>query len=380
MTPETPRVRVKLLGGHRSYLRRRQCDSKVVCVLYKTQPNNCWTTFQNHTKKKIMAPSIITESSINSTHVVGVRSRHLERGIYVPTVAFFEPNAHQRVDVDATEKHAQMLARAGVTGLVTHGSNGEAVHLNDEERMLVTKTTRQGLQHCGHGDMPILVGCGAPSTQQTIKLCRDAAESGGDFALVLPPSYYGSLLTKNAILDYFRTVADASPIPLVIYNFPAVQGGLDLTSDHIIELSKHANIVGVKLTCGNTGKLTRVAAATASTGFATMGGSADFLLPTLVAGGHGVIAGLGNLCPKAHIHAMRLYEKGDVKGAQRVAVVLAEADWVAIKGGFVAVKVGLRKFYGCESVPRLPCTMPQEMAIADMERGFSEVMKLESSL
>jgi len=318
--------------------------------------------------------------SIENTQVDGTRPRHLERGIYVPTVAFFEPDAHQRVDVAATEKHAQMLARAGVAGLVTHGSNGEAVHLNDEERKLITKTTRQGLERCGHSNMPILVGCGAPSTQQTIKFCIDAAESGGDFALVLPPSYYVSLLAKEAILDYFRAVADASPIPLIIYNFPAVQGGFDMTSDHIIELSKHANIVGVKLTCGSTGKLTRIAAATTSTGFATMGGSADFLLPTLVAGGHGVIAGLGNLCPKSHVEAMRLYEKGDVKGAQRIAVVLARADWVAIKGGFIAVKVGLRKFYGSENVPRLPCVMPGEVAIADMEGGFSEVMELEFSL
>lgn len=327
-----------------------------------------------------MAPSIIADSSIDSTQVDGIRPRHLERGIYVPTVAFFEADANQRVDVAGTERHAQMLARAGVTGIVTHGSNGEAVHLNDEERKLITKTTREGLQRCGHGEMPILVGCGAPSTQQTIKLCIDAAESGGDFALVLPPSYYGSLLTKDAILNYFRAVADASPIPLVIYNFPAVQGGFDMTSDHIIELSKHSNIVGVKLTCGNTGKLTRIAAATSSTGFATMGGSADFLLPTLVAGGHGVIAGLGNLCPKTHVKAMRLYEKGDVKGAQQIAAVLARADWVAIKGGFVAVKVGLRKFYGSENVPRLPCILPQEVTITDMEKGFSEVMELERSL
>jgi 4-hydroxy-2-oxoglutarate aldolase len=327
-----------------------------------------------------MAPSIISDSLIDSTQVDGSQSRHLERGIYVPTVAFYEADTHQRVDVAATEKHAQMLAGAGVTGIVTHGSNGEAVHLTDEERKLITKTTRQGLQRCGHGEMPILVGCGAPSTQQTIKLCIDGAESGGDFALVLPPSYYGTLLTKDAILDYFRTVADASPIPLVIYNFPAVQGGFDMTSDHIIELSKHANIVGVKLTCGNTGKLTRIAAATVATGFATMGGSADFLLPTLIAGGHGVIAGLANLCPKAHVEAMRLYEKGDVKSAQRIAVVLARADWEAIKGGFVAVKVGLRKYYGCENVPRLPCIMPQDFAIAEMESGFSEVMELESSL
>jgi dihydrodipicolinate synthase/N-acetylneuraminate lyase len=329
-----------------------------------------------------MAPSSTTNLS-HDISPVGSGSYpqcKLPPGIYVPTVAFFKPDEYQQVDVEATTRHVQMLARAGVTGIVTHGSNGEAVHLNDDERMLATETTRQALTQCGQGDMTIVVGCGAASTQQTIKLCLNAAKSGGDFALVLPPSYYGSLLTKKAISDYFRAVADASPIPIVIYNFPAVQGGFDMTSDQIIELSKHDNIVGVKLTCGNTGKLARVAAATASKGFATMGGSADFLLPTLVAGGHGVIAGLGNLSPKAHVQAMRLYEKGRVTEAQRIAAILARGDWVAIQGGFIAVKVGLERFYDHANPPRLPCVMPEQAARVKIEAGFAEMMELESSL
>lgn len=245
-----------------------------------------------------MAPSITTDSPSNGNHISSPQISHLKPGIYVPTVAFFDSSEQQAVDVETTKRHVEPLASFGVTGIVTHGSNGEAVHLSHEERMLVTRSTREALVSCSHGDLALLVSCGAPSTQETIKLCKDAAKSGGDFALVLPPSYYGSLLTTTLIVDFFRAVADESPIPLVIYNFPAVQGGLDLNSDQIIELAKHPNIVGVKLTCGNTGKLTRVAAATSSTGFATMGGSANFLLPTLIAGGQGVIAGLANLSPK----------------------------------------------------------------------------------
>lgn len=175
-----------------------------------------------------MAPSLTTNLSHDVSQSNNHRQDGLQPGIYVPTVAFFEPDEHQKVDVDATARHVQMLARAGVTGIVTHGSNGEAVHLDDDERMLITATTRQALTECGKNDMTIVVGCGAASTKQTIKLCLDAAKSGGDFALVLPPSYYGSLLTKKAISDYYRAVADASPIPIVIYNFPAVQGGSTL--------------------------------------------------------------------------------------------------------------------------------------------------------
>lgn len=323
----------------------------------------------------------MAETSTTSAGQTGnSQTTRLEAGIYVPTVAFFEEGAKQHVDIATTTRHAQMLAQAGITGIVTHGSNGEAVHLSHDERMLVTQSTRQALNSCGHQSMPVLVGCGAASTQETIKLCTDAARSGGNFALVLPPSYYGSLLNSKLILDHFRAVADASPIPLVIYNFPAVQGGFDMNSDQIIELSEHDNIVGVKLTCGNTGKLTRVAAATASSGFATMGGSADFLLPTLIAGGQGVIAGLGNLCPKLHVKTMRLYQEGSISKAQQLASVLARGDWVAIKGGFIAVKVGLQRFHGYGGVPRLPCAMPDASAEASIDDGFSEMMKNERTL
>ncbi|KAM0723733.1 hypothetical protein Q7P37_000723 [Cladosporium fusiforme] len=327
-----------------------------------------------------MTPSITSDFPANGSNTNSVRESQLKPGIYVPTVAFFSSGEQQTVDVETTTRHAQSLASSGVTGIVTHGSNGEAVHLSHDERMLVTRTTREALVNCGHADMALLVGCGAPSTQETIKLCKDAAKSGGDFALVLPPSYYGSLLTTTLILDFFRAVADASPIPLVIYNFPAVQGGLDLNSDQIIELAQHPNIVGVKLTCGNTGKLTRVAAATSSTGFATMGGSADFLLPTLIGGGQGVIAGLANLSPKTHVKAMQLYEQGRIQEAQKLAAVLARGDWVAIKGGFIAVKTGLRLFCDYGGMPRLPCVKPSDAAEADIKNGFAEMMESEACL
>ncbi|KAK5130113.1 hypothetical protein LTR08_002453 [Meristemomyces frigidus] len=304
--------------------------------------------------------------------------RALVPGIYVPTVAFFLPD--EEVDVETTRKHAVRLADAGVQGIVTHGSNGEAAHLSHEERMLITRTTREALDQNEHSGMPIIVGCGAHSTRETIKLCKDAAASGGNYALVLPPSYFASLLSPKLLLDHFRNVADASPIPLLIYNFPAVQAGIDLNSDQVIELAQHPRIVGVKLTCGNTGKLARVAAATASSGFLTMGGSSDFLLQTLVVGGHGIIAGLANVAPVANVKTMQCYSSGEVEKAQQMQAILAQGDWTAIKGGFVAVKVALEKYYGYGGLPRLPCAMPEKTARAQVEAGFAEMIELERSL
>lgn len=189
-----------------------------------------------------MAPSATT-NDLGNGPVVAEGSHPLTQGIYVPTVAFFKDN--EDVDVDTTFKHAAHLASTGISGLVTHGSNGEAVHLDHDERKLITQTTRDALDQSSHSDMPVIVGCGAPSTREVIKLCKDAAASGGNYALVLPPSYYGPLLTSKLMLDHFRNVADASPIPVLIYNFPGACSGLDLTSDQILELSQHPKIVGV---------------------------------------------------------------------------------------------------------------------------------------
>lgn len=307
-------------------------------------------------------------------------SRHARRlvpGIFVPTVAFFDDN--EDVDIASTERHAARLANAGVAGIVTHGSNGEAVHLDREERIAITKATRQALEKAGCSDMPIIVGCGAQSTKQTIRLCEDASMSGGDFALVLPPSYYGSLLNSDLLYSHFRAAADASPIPLLIYNFPAVAGGLDMSSDQILALSRHPNIVGVKLTCGNTGKLCRIAAG-AKDGFITTGGSADFILPTLIAGGDGVIAGLANLAPKSCVRVMDLYRLGELAQAQELQSIVARGDWVAIKGGFVAVKSALRVYEGYGGGPRRPYVAPGNAELRALGEQFGELLELERSL
>ena len=299
-------------------------------------------------------------------------------GFYVPTVAFFDPQT-EAVDTDTTKKHAIRLAQSGVTGLVTHGSNGEAVHLSHEERKQINKATRDALDSIGHENMPLIVGCGAQSTRETIQLCKEASQSGGQFALVLPPSYYGGLLTSELIVQFFKDVASASPVPIIIYNYPGACSGLDLNSEIIIELSQEKNIVGVKLTCGNTGKLARVAAG-ASAPFLTMGGSADFTLQTLAVGGHGIIGGLANIAPKACVKILRLQEAGKSTEAQRIQHIVARGDWAAIKGGFVAVKVALQEYYGYGGRPRRPCALPQQKDLEKMFWEFAELMELEKSL
>lgn len=175
--------------------------------------------------------------------------RLLPQGIFTPLPTFF--TATEDVDLDALAKHVAFTAKAGTFPVVT-GSAGEAPHLTPAERVDIIKTTRRTLDTAvpGGDAIPVGAGVGAPSTRETITLAREAAEAGADFVMVIPPGYYaGALKTGDALLQYFVDVAEASPVPVVLYNFPAVAGGIDMDSDLIVEVAKRSgNVAGVKLT------------------------------------------------------------------------------------------------------------------------------------
>lgn len=323
-------------------------------------------------------------SSIESGDV-GLR-RSLVPGIYVPTIAFFDP-ATDNVDVETTATHAVRLAKAGVAGITTQGSNGEAVHLSRRERSLVTSTTRKALDDADFGYMPLIIGCGAQSTRETIELCEEAAAAGGDYALVLPPAYYQGLFSKNTVTSFFGDVATASPIPILIYNYPGAVSGMDLNSDVIIELAQHPNIVGCKLTCGNTGKLNRVAAATRAatisdpgSGFMCMGGSVDFTLQTLIGGGSGIIGGMANIAPRACVRLVELFEAGKYAEARRMQAIVARGDWAAIQGGIIGTKAGMMAHFGYGGYARKPLPRPNKEETNKWREAFEELVRLENSL
>jgi 4-hydroxy-2-oxoglutarate aldolase len=328
--------------------------------------------------------------------------RPLVPGVYVPTVCFFDP-VTEDLDTTTIAAHAVRLAEAGVHGLTTQGSNGEAVHLTHAERQTVTSVTRAALNTAGFAHLPIIVGCGAQSVRETVQYCREAYTAGGDYALVLPPAYYAPLLAPAmaSVIAYFNAVADQSPIPLLIYNYPGAVSGMDLSSDVIITLSAHPNICGVKLTCGNTGKLNRITAATKAAkpipaaaannnnssssssnapAFIVLGGSADFTMQSLVGGGHGILAGLANIAPKACLEIMRLYRAGKVTEAQAMQEVVARGDWAAIQGGVVSTKAGMQSWLGYGGYGRSPLPRPSCEESAKWKEGFRELVVLEKSL
>ncbi|GLA44018.1 hypothetical protein AnigIFM63309_002279 [Aspergillus niger] len=258
-------------------------------------------------------------------------------GVYTPLVTFFTED--ESLDIESTLTHAKRMAEGDVAGLVLQGSNGEAPHLDHEERKYLVRAVRDHLNELGYVQIQLIVGCGAPSVRETLAHITEAKESGADFALVLPPAYWVLAMSTDVIEGFFDDVASSSPLPVLIYNFPGVTGGIDISSDSTIRLAQsNSNIVGCKLTCGNVGKLQRISSTLPTTSFAAFGGKSDFFLPALVAGSNGIIAALANIAPKVHVKLLRRYENGDIKGAQELQSLLSHADGALVKVGVTGVK------------------------------------------
>lgn len=310
----------------------------------------------------------------------------LRPGIYSPTMTFFDPETEE-VDIPTIKKHAVRLAEAGLVGLVTMGSNGEAVHLSRDEKAAITRATREALDEAGYQDVPVIVGASEQGIRLTIELCKEAAAAGGEYVLIVPPSYYRYAMDEAAIYEYYTQVADGSPLPVILYNYPGAVAGIDMDSDLIIRLAEHPNIVGTKFTCGNTGKLTRVALATNAattkspgSGYMAFGGMADFTAQTAASGGSGIIAGGANVIPKTCVKVWNLWADGKLEEALKLQKVLSKGDWVLTKAAIPGTKSAIQSYFGYGGYPRRPLKRLGQERVYAVADGIREVMEVEKSL
>lgn len=330
-------------------------------------------------------PSRLT-STMAAVNGHATARRPLLPGIYAPTMTFFDPDTED-LDIAAIKKHSVRLAQAGLVGLVTMGSNGEAVHLTRDEKAAVTKATREALDEAGFTQVPIIVGATEGSVRGTIDLCKHSEAAGGEYVLLLPPSYYRGKMDEESVYNYFIQVADGSPLPLILYNYPGAVSGIDMDSDLLIRLAKHPNIIGTKFTCGNTGKLTRVALATNAktpfsegSGYMAFGGMCDFTAQTLISGGSGIIAGGANVMPKTCVKVWNLYAEGKKEESFELQKILSKGDWVLTKAAIAGTKSAIQSYYGYGGHPRKPLNKLDEVGVQSIAQGIAEVMEVEKSL
>lgn len=305
-------------------------------------------------------------------------------GVWAPAITFFH-HANDTLDIESQTKYYSYLSQTGLAGLVILGSNAEAFLLTREERKILLEVARKA---CGPS-FPIMAGVGGHSTKQVLEHIADAAHAGANYVLVLPPGYFGKQTTPDVISSFFDDLARESPLPIVIYNFPAVVNGVDLDSNTIARISKrHSNIVGVKLTCGAVGKITRLSAELNPDRFSIFAGQSDFLIGGLASGAAGTIAGFANVFPKTIVKIYNLYKSGKVEAALELHRKAALAEQPC-KEGIASVKyaaaLSTAKAAGIEDAanklrPRRPYLEPTEESKTNIRTWMAGLVKIEEGL
>ena len=289
----------------------------------------------------------------------------LSQGVYPPLPTFFDDQ--EELDLPTYQQHIHNLAHTGIAGYVIMGSNGEAVHLSSDERVRVIEAAREA---AGAGAL-LVAGCGEQSTRATLENCRSAARAGADFALVLPPFYFKGRMQEQALLAHYRVVADASPLPVVIYNMPASAAGLDLSAALLCTLAAHPNIVGVKDSAGDMAKLAQLVGQVPAD-FAVFAGSAGYLLPALAVGAIGVVAALANVFPRQVCRLQDLFMRGQLAEARQLQSLLAPANTaVTTTYSVPGLKAALELTAGYGGRPRSPL---QPLNEADRSR-LAEILE-----
>ncbi|KAI6380281.1 hypothetical protein MCOR25_001708 [Pyricularia grisea] len=305
-------------------------------------------------------------------------------GVWAPAVTLFDPETDKLVLEDQKKYYAH-LSKSGLAGLVVLGTNAETFLLTREERRQLLETARQAVGP----DFPIMAGCGGHSTAQVLEFLRDAADAGADSALVLPPAYFGKATTPAVVQRFFADVAAATPLPVVLYNFPGVCNGVDLDSDLISTLARlHPQIVGVKLTCGSVAKIVRLAAELPPDEFAVFGGQSDFLLGGLASGSAGCIAAFANVFPRSLAGIYELWKEGKTDEALRLHKIAALAERPC-KSGIAMTKYAAAVFSASRAgvedaerkmLPRRPYAGPGEPDKAKCREVMAELAKIEEDL
>lgn len=246
-------------------------------------------------------------------------------GIYPPIPTPF--NADGELLLDKLASNLERWNRTGIAGYVVFGSNGEFVLLNEKEKLEVIGLVRE---RAAEGKF-VLAGTGCEGTLETIKLTKKAAEAGADAAVLITPSYYRGKMDGAALQYHYEKVADASPIPVILYNMPA-NTGVDMSADTVVKLAQHPNIIGLKDSSGNVVKIGDIIRQV-DPSFHVFAGSAGFLYPAMVLGAVGGVLALANVAPELCVDLYNFAREGRHAEASELQKRLIPAN-TAVTAGF----------------------------------------------
>ncbi|MFQ6077944.1 MAG: dihydrodipicolinate synthase family protein, partial [Thermodesulfobacteriota bacterium] len=272
-------------------------------------------------------------------------------GIFPPIATPFADGA---VAHDRLRENLDRWNKTQLAGYVIFGSNGESVHLDQEEKLAIVDTVKQ---HLPQGKL-LIAGTGCQSTAATVRLTNLAAERGADAALVVTPHYYKAKMDAGALQKHYLSIADQADIPIMIYNVPQFTG-INVSPGLVASSAEHPNIIGIKDSSGNIAQVGEMIATTPPPpSFHVLAGSAGHLLPALALGASGGILALANVAPEECCKIFQDFHRGKHTDARELQLKLLAANKAVTAGfGVAGLKAALDMvgyFGGDPRPPLLP--------------------------
>ena len=287
-------------------------------------------------------------------------------GIFAPIATAFD--ASGEVDYSTFAENTVAFGATKLSGLVVLGSNGEFTLLSHEEKVKLVETARNHLP----ADKMIIAGTGCESFKETLQLTKECAAVGADVALVVTPNYYKKDMNEAALGNFYTMLADASPIPVMIYNMPG-NSGVNVPSSLTLKLAAHPNITGIKDSGGNIVQISEVLAK-APEGFSVFAGSGSYLLATLLLGGVGGTLAVANVVPDYCAEIQENFEKGDLEKARKMQLALLPLNAaVTSRFGIGGMKAAMDMVGFKGGLPRLPILPAGEETRKEIARILKEL-------
>ena len=267
-------------------------------------------------------------------------------GVFPPIPTPFSSDA---VDVVAMGSNVDRWMQTGIRGVVVLGSNGEAPFLNESDSDAAVAAAREHVP----SNRLCIAGVGRESTIETIRATKRAADLGVDAVLVRTPSFFKALLTSEVFVAHYTAVADASPVPVILYNFTAVTG-VTLPVEVVSTLAAHPNIVGIKES-GSDLKYVSALIANTPDDFVLLAGSAPVFYPCLLVGATGGVLALASVVPDLCVELYDLTQSGRHSEARELQRRLTPlAGLVTSRYGVPGLKAALSLLGFRAGEPRLP--------------------------
>ncbi|MCX5687070.1 MAG: 4-hydroxy-tetrahydrodipicolinate synthase [Candidatus Omnitrophica bacterium] len=280
-------------------------------------------------------------------------------------VALVTPFKKEKVDEKKLAELVEFHIKNGTSGIVPCGTTGESATLSYEEHDRVIEVVIEA----ANKRIPIIAGTGSNSTSEALMLTKHAKRSGADASLQVSPYY--NKPTQEGLYRHFKTIAEGSDLPMIVYNI-ASRTGVNIEPETMERISKVKNIVGVKESSGNLEQMARIRYLCGDK-FDLISGDDGLTLPVLSIGGTGVISVVNNIVPKDVSDMVAKFKKGDIEGARKLHYkLLPLIKAVFLETNPIPVKTALSLMGMIEPDLRLPLCPMSEVNLEKLKKALND--------